>query len=85
MPDKGYILCVDDDLALLENLWQQILDLHGGTHEVVMAKSGEEALGIIYDLHHQGKTVQMVISDPMMPVSNASCPFTMPCTVHLMR
>jgi len=67
MPDKGYILCVDDDLALLENLWQQILDLHGGTHEVVMAKSGEEALGIIYDLHHQGKTVQMVISDLMMP------------------
>lgn len=67
MADKGYIICVDDDLALLENLWQQIQDLHGGTHAVVMAKSAEEALGIIYDLHHQGKTVQMVISDLMMP------------------
>ena len=43
MAEKGYILCVDDDLALLENLWQQILDLHGGTHEVVMAKSGTSA------------------------------------------
>src|SRR5258705_13223469 len=67
MPEKGYIICVDDDLALLECLWQQITDLQGGSHEVVMAKSAEEALGMIYDLHHQGKTVEMVISDLMMP------------------
>ena len=67
MSEKGYIVCVDDDLALLENLWQQITDLHGGTHEIVMAKSAEEALGLIYDLHHQGRVVQMVITDLMMP------------------
>jgi len=67
MPERGYILCVDDDLALLENLWQQITDLHGSTHEVVMAKSAEEGLGVLYDLHHQGRTVEMVISDLMMP------------------
>ncbi|HZI95004.1 MAG TPA: HD domain-containing phosphohydrolase [Patescibacteria group bacterium] len=67
MPEKGYIICVDDDLALLECLWQQITDLQGSSHEVVMAKSAEEALGMIYDLHHQGKTVEMVISDLMMP------------------
>jgi len=65
--ERGYILCVDDDLALLENLWQQITDLHGSTHEVVMAKSAEEALGVLYDLHHKGRTVEMVISDLMMP------------------
>lgn len=67
MEDKGHILCVDDDLALLENLWQQITDLHGDTHEVVMAKSAEEALTVIYDLHHQGKRVELVIADLVMP------------------
>lgn len=67
MADKGCILCVDDDLALLETLWQQVTDLHGATHEVLMASSAEEALGVIYDLHHQGRTVEMVISDLIMP------------------
>lgn len=67
MTERAYILCVDDDLALLETLWQQMTDLHGSTHEVVMAKSAEEGLSVIYDLHHQGKTVEMVISDLMMP------------------
>ena len=67
MAEKGYILCVDDDLALLENLWQQITDLHGATHEVAMAKSAEEALGLIYDLHHDGRTVEMIITDLIMP------------------
>ncbi|HEY3177006.1 MAG TPA: HD domain-containing phosphohydrolase [Candidatus Polarisedimenticolia bacterium] len=67
MAERGYILCVDDDLALLETLWQQMTDLHGATHEVVMAKSAEEGLSMIYDLHHQGKAVEMVISDLMMP------------------
>jgi cyclic di-GMP phosphodiesterase len=67
MSERGYIILVDDDLALLESLWQQISDLHGSTHEVLMAKSAEEALGVIYDLHHQGKSVEMVISDLMMP------------------
>lgn len=67
MADKGYIVCVDDDLALLETLWQQIQDLTSATHEVVMTKSAEEALSIIYELHHQGKTVEMLITDLMMP------------------
>lgn len=67
MDDRGHIIIVDDDLALLESLWQQISDLHGSTHEVVMAKSAEEALGVIYDVHHQGRTVEMVIADLIMP------------------
>jgi response regulator RpfG family c-di-GMP phosphodiesterase len=67
MAEKGYIVCVDDDLALLETLWQQLMDLTSATHEVVIAKSAEEGLAIIYDLHHQGKTVEMVITDLLMP------------------
>jgi len=67
MADKGYIICVDDDLALLETLWQQLMDLTSATHEVVMAKSTEEALQILYDVHHEGKTVEMLITDLMMP------------------
>ena len=67
MAERGYIVCVDDDLALLEALWQQLTDMQGATHEVVMAKSAEDALAVIYDLHHQGKVVEMVISDLIMP------------------
>jgi len=67
MEDKGYIICVDDDLALLETLSQQILDLTSSTHEVLMAKSGEEALQLLYDLHHKGRTVEMLVTDLMLP------------------
>ncbi len=64
---KGYILCVDDDLALLETLWEQLMDLTSASHEVVMAKSAEEGLQTLYELHHQGKVVEMVITDLVMP------------------
>ena len=67
MAEKGYIICVDDDLALLETLWQQLMDLTSATHEVVMAKSAEEGLQVLYNLHHQGKTVEMLITDLVMP------------------
>jgi hypothetical protein len=53
MAEKGYIICVDDDLALLETLWQQLMDLTSATHEVVMAKSAEEGLQALYELQHQ--------------------------------
>ena len=67
MAEKGYIICVDDDLALLEALTQQLQDLTSATHEVVMTKSGEEALSVIYELHHQGKVVELLITDLIMP------------------
>ncbi len=67
MGNRGHIICVDDDLAFLEILCQQIRDLHGETHEIDMAVSAEEALGMIYDLHHQGQSVEVVIADLIMP------------------
>jgi len=67
MPERGYIVLVDDDMIMLESLWQQITDLHGETHEVIMSRTAEEALELIYDLHHRGETVEMLISDLLMP------------------
>ena len=32
-----------------------------------MVVNAEEGLSVIYDLHHQGKTVEMVIADLIMP------------------
>ena len=61
------IVCVDDDLALLETLRQQITDLHGQTHEVFIATNGEQALSMIYDLHQRGRIVEVVIADLIMP------------------
>ncbi len=67
MPEHGYIICVDDDLEMAESLRQQISDLQGISHEVITAGSAEEGLGVIYDLQNQGKDVELVISDLMMP------------------
>ncbi len=67
MADRGYIVCVDDDISLLEMLRQQITDLHADTHEVVISTSAEQALSMIYDLHRQGRSVDMVIADLLMP------------------
>jgi len=65
--DKGYIICVDDDLALLETLRQRIESLHGATHEVIISGDAEEALNLIYDLQRQGRAVELVIADLVMP------------------
>lgn len=67
MAEKGYIVCVDDDLALLETLSEQLMDLTSATHETLIAKSAEEGLQLLYNLHHQGKSVEMLITDLMMP------------------
>jgi len=67
MADKGCIVCVDDDLTLLETLRYQIDSLHGATHEVITTADAEEALNIIYDLQRQGRTVELVITDLVMP------------------
>ncbi len=67
MAEKGYIICVDDDLALLESLRQQVETLHGATHEVIISGDAEEALNLIYDLQRQGRAVELVIADLVMP------------------
>lgn len=64
---KGYILCVDDELTVLETLSEQLRERFGKTHEIEIAGSAEEALSLIEEIRSTNCIVEMVISDQVMP------------------
>lgn len=65
--ERGYIICVDDDRALLDVLIQQLESAFGQTHEIEGAESATEAIQLITELQHEGERVDLVISDQVMP------------------
>jgi signal transduction histidine kinase len=64
---KGYIICVDDDRALLDVLIQQLETGFSDTHEIEGAESAAEALELMNEFYRNGDNVEMVISDQVMP------------------
>ena len=64
---RRYIICVDDDRALLEGLIQQLEAAFVGTHEVEGAESAQEAIHLVEELCGAGSIVEMVVSDQVMP------------------
>lgn len=65
--EKGFIICVDDDLAVVETLREQLLRHFGESHEVEIATAGDEGLALIKDLMSRGGSVEVVITDQVMP------------------
>lgn len=65
--DKGFIVCVDDERAVIETLKEQLLRFFGETHEVEVANNGEEGLQLVKDIMQQGGSVEVVITDQVMP------------------
>jgi len=57
------IVCVDDEKIMRELLADQLRELFGETHEVGVASSAEEALGLLFKMQKEGKTPDLVISD----------------------
>jgi two-component system chemotaxis response regulator CheY len=66
-PEHRYIVCVDDDRALLDGLIQQLENAFSHTHEIEGAESAHEAIELIEELHQGNNLVEMVISDQVMP------------------
>ncbi len=64
---RRYIICVDDDRALLDGLTQQLEEAFSETHEVEATESAQEALELIQQVYHGDDIVEMVISDQVMP------------------
>ncbi|MEY4907667.1 MAG: hypothetical protein RL260_1385 [Pseudomonadota bacterium] len=60
------IICVDDDLPLLNSLREQLLRGLGGACDIELASSGEEALDLLTELDAEGVTVPLLISDHHM-------------------
>lgn len=65
--EKGFIICIDDERAVLETLREQLLRFFGPSHDVEVATSGEEGLALIKDIMSQGGSVEVVITDQVMP------------------
>ncbi len=60
------IICVDDETAILDSLKDQLKRQCPGC-TIEMAESGEEALELLAELHHENSPVALVISDQIMP------------------
>lgn len=64
---KGIILCVDDEPGVLATLKEQLLSDFTGTHDVITATSGEEALAFVEAAHAEKENIELIITDQMMP------------------
>jgi two-component system sensor histidine kinase/response regulator len=61
------ILCIDDESIVLDSLKEQIQQGFKGDYIVETAESGDEALEILDELIGEGKEIQIVIADFIMP------------------
>jgi len=64
---KGYILCVDDEVSVLETLAEQLALRFGETHSIETASSAEDALQLIDEIQSSNDIVELIISDQVMP------------------
>ncbi|WP_291722786.1 PP2C family protein-serine/threonine phosphatase [Bernardetia sp.] len=65
--DKKVILCVDDELIILNSLKQELSERFAETMIIEVAESGDEGLEIIDFFREKGKEVVLIISDYIMP------------------
>jgi two-component system chemotaxis response regulator CheY len=65
--DKGFIICVDDEESVVSTIKEQLAKYFGHTHEIEVATSGNEAWEIIQEIISEGGSVEVVITDQVMP------------------
>jgi two-component system chemotaxis response regulator CheY len=63
----SYIVCVDDQQSVLNQLSEQLSRRFGDDYRIECAQSAEEALGLIEEIHGSGDTVHLVVCDQVMP------------------
>jgi len=63
----SYILCVDDETAVLSQLSALLSRRLAETCRIECAQSADEALALIAELHAAGDRVELVICDQVMP------------------
>jgi signal transduction histidine kinase len=65
--NKLAILCVDDEIAILESLKEQLKRNFGRKYYIEIASNGSEALEVFEELEADGIQVPLTISDAQMP------------------
>lgn len=66
MSEAG-ILCVDDEITILDSLKEQLFRCFGDRYLVEVASSATEALEVMEELHDDGVKVLIIVSDWLMP------------------
>ena len=61
------ILCVDDEVIILESLKEQLKRCFCDRYIYEMAESAEEAWEVIEELHNDGIQILAIVSDWLMP------------------
>ena len=61
------ILCVDDDVAVLQAVRSLLEKTMGGQADIEVAEGGPEALDACADMAEDGRPVSIIISDYIMP------------------
>lgn len=64
---KMAILCVDDEVIILNSLLRQLQSAFDDTYLYETAESADEALEIIEDLQGEGTDLLVILSDWLMP------------------
>ena len=64
------ILCVDDDMLVLDSLRMQLTRHYGAHHVLEFAQSAEEAIELIGEMGQDGIRTVLIISDWVMPGMN---------------
>lgn len=67
MASREWIVCVDDEDGVLRVLKQQLAQRFGAECEIATARSGQEALALLADLHADGERIAIIIADQIMP------------------
>jgi CheY-like chemotaxis protein len=61
------ILCVDDEIVILESLKEQLKRCFGDLYIYEVAESAEEAWEVIEELHQDKIQIMIIVSDWLMP------------------
>ncbi len=77
---KPVIICVDDDMAILNGLSVIVEDAFGDACRVEMAQSAQEAIELVDDMLAIKQDIAMVITDYSMPEMNGDQLVSILCT-----
>jgi class 3 adenylate cyclase len=64
---KQVIICIDDEINVLDSLKIELLDALDKNYLIEIAESGEEAVELVEELLKDGYEIPLVISDYIMP------------------
>ena len=65
--ESNYIICVDDEQVILNQISIQLEEAFGDICTIEYAESAEEALALMEELSGEGAHLRLVISDQIMP------------------